>query len=134
MNKLFLSYNQSVEQYVKEIKNAFKEKEDCYGFVFDNEQSFKTIGNISIVTNDVSDKLRDVDGLILLIGENTHSPRATLEEELAFAIKLNLPVFGVRIPGTNSQPPEKIKDYMRYFEVDFDMDSLIRQVEKELPC
>ena len=134
MNKLFLSYNSKMKKYVNEISDFLNEKGGCYELVYDSDEDMSSSGNFVVWINNVEDKLHQIDGIIILIGKDTHSPRKTLEQELSYAIKMNLPVFGIRIPGENGETPEKIKDYMRYFEVGYDFNELLNELNKELPC
>ena len=134
MNTIFLSYNENYKQKVNEITSFIKEQGGCYDFVFDSDVDATKSGNIAIWSDNIQSKLADIDGMILLLGNDTHSPRKSLEEELGYIVKFNLPVFGVKLPEIEGKPPDKIKDYMRYFELPYDLNQILKQIQKELPC
>ncbi|MFX0170313.1 MAG: hypothetical protein ACFE9L_00175 [Candidatus Hodarchaeota archaeon] len=75
-------------------------------------------------------KLKACGGAILLEGDDTHSPRITLNKELSFAISKGWPIFGISLSRRTGDPPPRVKDYKYYIPLDYDFPNIVSEITK----
>ena len=87
------------------------------------------------IWKDVENLIKKCNALILLIGDTTHSPKATLNHELDFAISKSWYIFGIQLTNRTGSPSEKVQNYTNYISIDNYVPSeIVKKIHTVLPC
>lgn len=129
---LFVSYRGIDRSRLVEVKNELKSAGLSHQLIDDID-----LGDLRKETFEerwlkIRGKLRLCEGLILLIGDDTHSPRITLSRELSFAISKSWPIFGILLSKRTGGPPSRVSEYKYYIPLEYNFQTIVSAITKSL--
>jgi hypothetical protein len=133
MKNLFISYRGNERSRVKEIIDQLKRSGLCHELISD-----LSLGDIrnqgeQVYTNNIKPLMNNCSGMILLVGDTTHQPKAHLKHEFEFAKSRNWYIFGVQLSHTTGSPGE-VGNYNKYVRLNHDAANIVRTIHSKIPC
>lgn len=137
MSTIFVSYRGFDSSRVREIERYLKDAGLCHEFeddVDDGDESEK--GFQHVYTTILRPKLRVCGALLLLIGNDTHSPREFLDREIKYAISNKWNVFGLHLTNRTGGPPPELPNYPYYIDIpnNKEFSEVVSIITNDLPC
>ena len=135
MAKLFISYRGQERSRVREIEEELETAGLCHELIDDiDDGDFRNLGFNHVWEKLIKPKLSESDGLILLIGDSTHSPKITMDREIKFAKSQPWYIFGITLSNRSGGPPADLERYSYFISLEHDADLIVNEIESLIDC
>lgn len=132
MGNIFISYRGNERSRVKQVASELKENGLKHNLIHDVDLGDLRPDGYKIVWSTVKREMDRCLAMILLIGDTSHSPKATSLQEIAEAKGKKWYIFGIKLSNRSGSAPTDAKNYEKYVELEHNPAMIVSKINETI--